>query len=130
MGLFKDLFGSTSDSWAGANLSHDAYRLIWEVSGINIDSRGWMEQGALTERATALHSEITGAPLKRANAPTYAILILYALIEKSKQRGESVTVEAAKGGLATIVAAADKGDYGPYGRIPTEFAMRFAHLFE
>jgi hypothetical protein len=89
-----------------------------------------MEQGALTERATALHNEITGAPLKKANAPTYAILILYALIERSKQRGELVIVEAAKGGLATIVVAAGKGAYGSYGRIPNEFAIRFAHLFE
>jgi hypothetical protein len=39
-------------------------------------------------------------------------------------------MEAAKVGLAQIIVASDKGQYGAYGRIPTEFALRFAHLYQ
>jgi len=130
MSLLKALFGSTGESWASASLSHDAYKLIWETTGLNIDSREWMEQGSLSARATALHTEITGESLKKANSQTYAVLVLYALIESSKKRGDYATMELAKGGLAHIIVAADKGEYGPYGRIPVEFALQFAHLYQ
>ncbi len=130
MSLFKALFGSTGESWASASLSFDAYKLIWETTGINIDSFGWMEQGALTERATSLHMEITGESLKKANYQTYAVLLLYSLVEDSKKKRKFETMEAAKVGLAQIIVASDKGQYGAYGRIPTEFALRFAHLYQ